>query len=112
MAEIIIKAYDDPYGQTRKFNLNHLARLNSELDADFNLTKFEHHTTYSPVSGYLKSYLVSKEHQTVNIRSLGQLFVFERWEPVFMELSRKFDITTMESLAFRHGFSIVKHFTD
>ena len=110
--EIIMKAYDDNYGLTRKFNLNHLARLNRELGADFNLSAFEHHTTYNPVSGYLKSFLVSKELQTVNITSLGQRFVFNRWEPVFMELSRKFDIPTIESLALSHGFSVVKHFTD
>ncbi len=109
---IILRAYDDPYGQTRKFNLNHLARLNRELEADFNLSGFEHHTTYNPVSGYLKSFLVSNKQQTVNIKSLGQQFVFNRWEPVFMELSRKFDIATIECLAFRHGFSVVRHFTD
>ncbi len=110
--EIIMKAYDDHYGLTRKFNLNHLARLNREFGADFNLSAFEHHTTYNPVSGYLKSFLVSKERQTVNITSLRQRFIFTRWEPVFMELSRKFDIATIESLAFSHGFSVVKHFTD
>jgi dimethylhistidine N-methyltransferase len=110
--EIIMQAYDDPYGQTKKFNLNHLARLNRELDADFNLSMFEHHTTYNPVSGYLKSYLVSKEQQTVNIKSLGQQIAFNRWEPVFMELSRKFDLPAIERFAFNHGFSIVKHFTD
>lgn len=110
--EIIMKAYNDPYGLTRKFNLNHLARLNRELDADFDLDKFEHHTTYNPVSGCLKSYLVSKEHQTVHIKSFGQRFVFTRWEPVFMELSRKFDFPAIEKNAFSHGFSIVNHFTD
>jgi len=110
--EIIMQAYDDPYGQTKKFNLNHLARLNRDLEADFNLSKFEHHTTYNPVSGYLKSYLVSKEQQTVYIKSLNQKFVFKRWEPVFMELSRKFDLPSIERFALNHGFSIVKHFTD
>ena len=109
---IIMKAYDDPYGRTREFNLNHLARLNRDLDADFNLSMFEYHATYNPVSGYLKSYLVSKEQQIVNIKSLRQGFVFNRWEPVFMELLRKFDFTTIERIAFKHRFSIVKHFTD
>ena len=110
--EIIMNAYDDSYGQTRKFNLNHLARLNRELEDDFNLSGFEHHTTYNPLSGYLRSFLVSKEHQTVNIKSLGQRFVFNMWEPVFMELSRKFDIATIEYLALSHGFEVVRHFTD
>jgi L-histidine Nalpha-methyltransferase len=110
--DIIMKAYDDPYGLTRDFNLNHLARLNRELDADFILDKFEHHTTYNPWSGNLRSYLVSKEKQSVNIRSLGQQFVFNKWEPVFMELSRKFDFTMIERIASLHGFSVIKHFTD
>ncbi len=110
--EIIMNAYDDPYGHTRRFNLNHLARLNRELDADFNLDMFEHHTTYNPVSGYLKSYLVAKERQTVIINSTGEQFIFNRWEPIFMELSRKFDFPAIERIAFSHGFLIVKHFTD
>jgi L-histidine Nalpha-methyltransferase len=110
--EIIMKAYNDPYGLTREFNLNHLARINRELDADFIPDMFEHHTSYNPWSGYLKSYLVTKEKQSVNIKSLGQRFVFDKWEPVFMELSRKFDFTTIERIAARHGFAIVKHFTD
>ncbi len=76
--EIIMNAYDDPYGHTRWFNLNHLARLNRELDADFNLSMFEHHTTYNPVSGYLKSYLVSKERQTVFIKSHGAAVCFSQ----------------------------------
>ncbi|MDF1559615.1 MAG: L-histidine N(alpha)-methyltransferase [Bacteroidales bacterium] len=110
--DIIMNAYDDPSGLTRKFNLNHLARLNRELEADFNLSKFEHHTTYNPVSGYLKSYLISGETQTVTIKSLGHRFVFNRWEPIFMELSRKFDLPSIERIASAHGFSIEKHFTD
>jgi L-histidine Nalpha-methyltransferase len=109
---IIMKAYDDPHGLTRDFNLNHLVRINRELDADFIPEKFEHHITYNPWSGYLKSYLVSKEQQSVNIKSLRQRCIFNRWEPVFMELSRKFDFATIERIASRHGFAIVKHFTD
>ncbi len=110
--EIIMNAYNDTSGLTRKFNLNHLARLNRELEADFDLSKFEHHTTYNPVSGYLKSYLISREAQTVTIKSLGHRFVFSRWEPLFMELSRKFDLPSIERIASGHGFSVEKNFTD
>lgn len=110
--EILMKAYDDPYGLTAKFNLNHLERLNRELDADFDITLFEHHTDYDPVSGELKSWLVSVVEQTIHSGTLGESFHFGKWEPVFMELSRKFDFRMIETLAAAHGFRIERNFTD
>ena len=38
----LLDAYDDPLGVTAAFNLNLLARINRELDADFILEQFEH----------------------------------------------------------------------
>ena len=40
--EQLLAAYDDPTGVTAAFNLNLLARINRELDADFDLRQFEH----------------------------------------------------------------------
>lgn len=110
--EIIMKAYDDPHGLTADFNRNHLLRLNRELEADFDITLFEHHAEYNPASGELKSWLVSVTDQTVHIGTLGESFKFGRWEPVFMELSRKFDFGMIELMAAGHGFRIERNFTD
>lgn len=110
--EIIINAYSDPHGHTRKFNLNHLLRINSELGADFNTNLFEHHTTYSPFTGMVKSYLVSKSKQTVYIETLDESYDFEKWEPVFMELSQKHDFKDIKQLALSSGFEIEQNFTD
>jgi dimethylhistidine N-methyltransferase len=110
--EIIMKAYDDHYGLTRKFNMNHLLRINMELEADFNTGDFEHHTTYDPVSGEVRSYLVSTLRQTVNVRKLNTRFEFRKWEPVYMELSRKFDTGTIIKIAEKYGFRVDHHFTD
>jgi dimethylhistidine N-methyltransferase len=109
---IIIDAYSDSQGNTARFNLNLLERLNRELDADFKTDKFEHHTTYNPVDGEVRSYLVSTDQQEVTFGSTGERFHFEKWEPVFMELSRKFDSCIIESLAGDHGFKVVSNFTD
>src|ERR1700733_7415300 len=38
----LLDAYDDPLGVTAAFNLNLLARINRELDADFVLEQFDH----------------------------------------------------------------------
>ena len=107
-----MKAYNDPYGYTQRFNLNHLIRLNRELGANFHPDHFEHHTDYNPETGEVKSFLVSTTAQSVYIADLDQSFHFSRWEPVFMELSRKFDYPAMDALAHDHHFKIEHHFTD
>lgn len=109
---VIMKAYDDPQGLTKTFNIKHLRRLNRELNADFNTDLFEHHTEYNPVTGELKSFLVSVTEQDVNIGLIGESFHFGRWEPLFMELSRKFDFRGISLLAHSHGFRIIENFTD
>lgn len=109
---IIMEAYDDPHGHTRRFNLNHLVRLNRELDANFDIQKFEHQTTYNPLTGEVKSFLISNTGQTAHIGALEKSFHFEKWEAVFMERSRKYDIKTIEELALYHHFKVVQNFTD
>ncbi|MFP4488405.1 MAG: L-histidine N(alpha)-methyltransferase [Bacteroidales bacterium] len=109
---IIMDAYNDRQGHTRRFNLNLLVRLNRELGADFNTDNFEHHTTYNPVSGEVKSYLVSLSEQVVKFAGTGDIFKFSKWETIFMERSRKFGIEDIESLAEDNGFMVLKHFTD
>jgi len=110
--KIIMKAYDDAYGHTKKFNINHLKRINKELGGNFNTNKFEHHTEYNPLTGAVKSYLISNTSQNVYIQALGQNFSFYKWEPVFMEQSRKFDAKTIQKLANDFEFIIEQNFYD
>ena len=110
--KIIMDAYNDPHGHTRRFNLNHLARLNRELQANFDLDQFEQHTEYNPFTGHVKSFLVSKTEQTLYIEAIKHSFHFKQWEPIFMELSRKFDFETIEKQATQHDFTVLNNFTD
>ena len=110
--EIILAAYNDRAGHTRRFNMNYLARLNRELGADFNLDNFDQQSVYNPQSGKVKSFLVSKKEQSVHIEALGKTFRFARWEAVLMEVSRKFSLETIENYAATNGFRVVKHFRD
>ncbi len=109
---VIMDAYNDPHGHTRRFNLNHLVRLNRELDADFDIQKFDQQTTYNPQSGEVKSFLISNTEQTVQIGALEKSFRFKKWEAIFMERSRKYDFQTIEKLASNHGFKVIRNFTD
>ena len=110
--EVILKAYNDPHGYTASFNLNLLRRINEELGADFELLKFMHKEVYDPVTGAAKSYLVSREKQTVTIRGLKKAYRFEQWEPIYMERSQKYDLKMIEDLAEKSGFAVVRNFTD
>jgi dimethylhistidine N-methyltransferase len=109
---VIEKAYDDPQGVTAKFNLNLLTRINSELGANFAVDKFSHYAIYSPVECAARSFLISRERQTVHIQALGQDFEFGAWEAVFMEISQKYDIAAIEALAKESGFTVSKNFFD
>jgi len=106
----ILSAYNDKTGITRSFNLNLLKRMNRELGADFDLSSFEHYASYDPESGACKSYLISLKHQKVTIGNSE--FQFAKNEHIFMEVSQKYSLPEIESLAVTSGFKVVKYFSD
>ena len=106
----ILKAYDDPEGITKRFNLNLLYRINKELEGDFVLENFDHFASYDPLSGTTKSFLISKVKQ--NIQVANQSIAFERDEPVHMEISQKYNLSDLVQLREKAGFGSEHHFTD
>jgi L-histidine N-alpha-methyltransferase len=109
---VIAAAYDDAEGVTARFNLNLLTRINRELGADFDLDKFLHYANYRPNEGSARSFVISRERQTVTIDCLGRGFKFDQWEPIFMEISQKYSTGMIESLASESGFEIKQSFFD
>jgi len=110
--KVILDAYDDPEGITLEFNMNLLQRFNRELGADFDLNQWMHYPTYNPLNGETRSYLISRCAQQVNFRALDFTVTFEAWEPIWMELSQKYDEHMIEALAEQSGFRVVKNFYD
>ncbi len=108
----ILNAYNDPHGHTSRFNLNLLQRINTELNADFNLKSFKHKEIYSPQTGTAKSFLVSQKKQEVRISDLNKTISFKEGESIFMEISQKFDEEMIKDLAENSGFEIVRNFQD
>lgn len=108
----ILAAYNDHTGITCAFNMNLLRRINEELGGDFDPQKWEHYPLYDPVSGEARSYLMSRQKQEVHISALNQTFSFEAWEPVHVEISRKYDLKTISRYAQSSGFQVVENFFD
>lgn len=109
---VIRRAYDDPHGYTREFNLNLLVRLNRELGADFNTDHFIHAPSYDPADGAARSYLVSTEEQEVFFAALDKTILFEKGERIYTEMSQKYDLEMIADMAEKSGFEIVENFFD
>lgn len=110
--QIINAAYNDPHGHTKHFNINLLDRLNNELGANFNTSKFEHAPYYDPQTGTAKSYIVSTEEQSVYIKEIDKTFHFNKWETIYTEQSQKYDKHMIEEMAAISGFEVCRNFSD
>jgi len=110
--QLILDAYNDRAGITSAFNKNLLKRINTEFDANFDLSRFDHFPIYNPLTGEAKSFLISNSNQKVHINTLNCFFEFYSGEPLFTEISKKHTIEEIEQLAADCGFKQEKHFFD
>lgn len=110
--KVILDAYNDKRGITKAFNLNLLNRMNTELEADFDLSQFEHYPTYNPINGETRSYLISLKEQTVYLGALDEKVHFSYAEPIFMEVSKKYSLNEFKELASASNFKWDAHFFD
>lgn len=108
--KIILDAYNDAAGITRQFNLNLLERMNRELDADFEISQFDHYPTYDPETGSCKSYLISLKDQQVNV--CDETIDFKKDEYIFMEISQKYTVEQTRAMANASSFNPVRDFYD
>jgi uncharacterized SAM-dependent methyltransferase len=108
----IFKAYFDDAGISKRFNLNLLIRINREFNADFKIDDFDFYCHYDPMSGDVKSYLVSLKAQTVLLKALDLSIDFKQNELIWTELSKKYTIPQIEALAARTNFKAKHHFLD
>jgi uncharacterized SAM-dependent methyltransferase len=108
----MIAAYDDPVGVTAAFNLNLLARINRELNADFDLRAFTHEVRWDSDQRRIEMHLLSCRRQNVTISDLNRTFGFAAGETIWTESSHKFTVDELYLLAAKTGFDTVQTWTD
>ena len=108
----ILSAYNDSKGVTKAFNLNLLNRINRELGGNFQMDAFDHNPIYDPMTGECRSYLIAKSPQQVYLSTLDEAFEFKAWEPIYMEVSKKYDLDEIDDLAKETGFRVKKNLFD
>ena len=110
--DTMLAAYDDPTGVTSAFNLNLLARMNRELNADFDLRSFSHEVRWNGEERRVEMHLLSRRDQIVNIRALDAVIQFMPGETIWTESSHKFTLPELDAYAGESGFQPVKTWVD
>lgn len=100
----MVLAYDDPAGVTAAFNLNLLARINRELDGNFDLRNFRHKAIYNHEDRRIEMHLASLRRQLVQIPGADLRVSISAGETIWTESSHKFQKEELPDLARRTGF--------
>ncbi len=100
----LIPAYDDELGVTAAFNLNLLARVNRELDADFDLGQFRHVARINQQARSVEMHLQSTRRQTVRIAAAELTVEFSEGETIWTESSHKYSPEEVFAMASTAGF--------
>lgn len=111
----LLAAYDDAAGVTAAFNLNLLARLNRELAADFDLSRFRHEARWNAAESRIEMHLVSDGEQAVTLAAGSDEAMkvrFQAGESIHTENSYKFDRGSVDALLEESGFAVTRSFED
>jgi L-histidine N-alpha-methyltransferase len=108
----VLAAYDDELGVTATFNLNLLARINRELDADFDLRQFSHVAMINHEARSVEMHLQSKRRQSVSIPSAELEVEFLEGETIWTESSHKYSPEEIFQMARDAGFRCEAQWVD
>jgi dimethylhistidine N-methyltransferase len=107
---VLRAAYNDARGITAAFNLNLLARLNRELDADFDLDEFEHDAVYDADEARIEMRLVSRREQLVTVGGVSVRFL--AGEHIVSEHSHKYFPQELTAMARSAGWRTARSWID
>ncbi|HLV93791.1 MAG TPA: L-histidine N(alpha)-methyltransferase [Candidatus Acidoferrales bacterium] len=100
----LLLAYDDPAGVTAAFNKNLLSRMNRELGADFDLSRFEHVVRWDESERRVEMHLRSTDWQRVTIHQARFRLYLREGETIWTESSHKYDREEVVAMGERAGF--------
>ena len=102
--EQLLLAYDDPLGVTSAFNRNLLARINRELEGDFEVDQYDFQVKWNSRNSRIESYLVSRRDQTVCISAVNCCVRFVKGEAIWTESSHKYESAEVAEMGRAAGF--------
>jgi len=109
---VIEAAYDDADGVTAEFNRNVLHVINSELDADFCPSGFDHIAFFDRRHEWVEMRLRSRRPCSVLVADLGLRVEFAAGEELRTEISAKFTRARVEEDFHAAGLELDTWYTD
>ena len=110
--KLLVPAYDDPQGVTAEFNKNLLARLNRELDADFDLDGFRHVASWNKHCSRMEMYLESVRLQSVFLAGIDMDVNFAAGERIHTENSYKYTPEMVGTILRESGYKLEQSWHD
>lgn len=110
--DILEAAYNDSQGVTAAFNLNMLSHLNWRFQGDFNLDLFTHQAIYNELDRQIEMYLYARETHQVSLDILDLKIEFQAGDRILTEISRKFDLESIQAQLRSQGLTTIKIWTD
>lgn len=107
---VIEAAYDDPRGMMASFSRNILVRINREIGATFDITRFRYAAPYDPIRGRVETRLISEIPQSILVG--GHEVSLARGERIVTAFWYKYDVREFEQLARRAGLKPARSWTD
>ena len=108
----LVNAYDDALGVTAAFNLNLLARINRELDANFDLNEFDHQARFNSATQSVEMHLHSRCKQTVTVPKAHLTVGFDAGETIWTENSHKYSLAEVRQKSKTAGFDLQAQWID
>lgn len=109
---VIEAAYNDARGVTAAFNLNLLSVLDRELDADFEVSNFEHVAFFDAEHEWIEMRLRAREACEVHLRAIDLVVEFAAGEELRTEISAKFSDERLRADLDAAGLELVELYTD
>jgi dimethylhistidine N-methyltransferase len=109
---LLVPAYHDAQGVTAAFNLNLLHRMNRELGANFDVSRFEHVALYNAEHGRIEMHLRSRQPQCVTIPAIAQTVHFAAGETIHTENSYKYSVADVRAMGAQVGLQLSRTWFD
>ena len=109
---IVEAAYNDSQGVTAAFNLNVLRHLNRKFGGNFDLAQFKHVAFYNQSLQQIEMHLESLVDQVAYLEALDLRVTFEARETILTEISRKFNVESIQEELAAKGLVPIQTWTD
>mgnify|MGYP000138508756 CR=1 FL=1 len=107
---VLHAAYNDAAGVTAAFNLNLLARMERELEAQLDTGHFTHHAFFNEDRARIEMHL--RATRPTQIALHGHRFGFDAGDTIHTESSHKYTLDALAELARAAGWNVEKSWTD